>query len=164
MSLETLLTRKKFHNDLKSANSLMGSITLLEKTSGEKNPQCIEIFSMAKSCGEHLHTLIGNLLEYSKLKAKKIEINKTTIDLIHNTRSIVKMQYFKSKEHSNTLNLFIANNFPRKVIGDEQRINQILINLLSNAIKFTEKGSVSVYLGWRPSFTNVESLEYKEAC
>ena len=74
---------------------------------------------MAKSCGEHLHTLIGNLLEYSKLKAKKIEINKMTIDLIQNTRNIVKMNYFKSKEQSNALNLFISHNFPRKVIADE---------------------------------------------
>lgn len=60
----------------------MGSIHLLEKTFVDKNPQSLEVFSMAKSCGEHLNTLIGNLLEYSKLKAKKIEINKTTIDLI----------------------------------------------------------------------------------
>lgn len=102
---------------------LMGTITLLEKSFPHKNQQTNEIFSMAKSCGEHLHTLIGNLLEYSKLKAKKIEINKTSIDMMQNIKSIVKMNYFKSKEKNNTLNLFVSNNFPRKVIADEQRIN-----------------------------------------
>lgn len=51
---------------------------------------------MAKSCGEHLHTLIGNLLEYSKLKAKKIEINKSAIDLKFNIQRILKMNYMKS--------------------------------------------------------------------
>jgi signal transduction histidine kinase len=51
---------------------------------------------MAKSCGEHLNTLIGNLLEYSKLKAKKIEIAKNAIDLKHNVQRIIKMNYLKS--------------------------------------------------------------------
>lgn len=55
-----------------------------------------EIFSMSKSCGELLHTLIGNLLEYSKLKAKKIEINKSALDLKHIILRTLKLMYFKS--------------------------------------------------------------------
>ena len=39
----------------------------------------------------------------------------------------------------------------------------MLINLISNALKFTKKGSVSVYLGWRPGFTNVESQVYQDS-
>ena len=54
---------------------MMGSITLLEKTVPNRNQQANELLSVAKSCGDHLHTLIGNLLEFSKLKAKKIELN-----------------------------------------------------------------------------------------
>ena len=58
----------------------------------------MELFSVAKSCGDHLHTLIGNLLEFSKLKAKKIELNNGQVDLKQNVRKIVKMNYFKAKE------------------------------------------------------------------
>lgn len=76
----------------------MGTVTLLEKSFGPKNQKTLEIFSMAKSCGEHLHTLIGNLLEYSKLKAKKIEINKTAFDLKANVKRILKMNFLKSQE------------------------------------------------------------------
>lgn len=118
---------------------------------------------MAKSCGEHLKTLIGNLLEYSKLKAKKIELNKATIDLRANITRILKMNYIKSQERQNKLMFFCSVNLPKKVITDEQRVNQVLINLISNALKFTEKGSVSVYLGWRPGFTNVESQSYLDS-
>ena len=57
------------------------------------------------------------------------------------------MNFFKAKEKNNKLNLYVSFNFPKKVIADEQRINQILINLISNALKFTEKGTVSVYIG-----------------
>lgn len=74
---------------------------------------------MAKSCGEHLHTLIGNLLEYSKLKAKKIEINKSAIDLKNNIKRILKMNYLKSQEKQNKLNYYISHNFPKKVVTDE---------------------------------------------
>lgn len=98
---------------------LMGTITLLEKSCGPRNQQTNEIFNMAKSCGEHLHTLIGNLLEYSKLRAKKIEINKSAIDLKNNIKRILKMNYLKCQEKSNQLNYFISKNFPKKVVTDE---------------------------------------------
>ena len=84
--------------------------------------------------------MIGNLLEFSKLKAKKIEINKTAFDLKGNIKRILKMSYLKSQEKNNSLQYFISSNFPNKVVTDEQRINQVLINLISNALKFTEQG------------------------
>ena len=98
---------------------MMGSITLLEKTLPTKNIQIIELFSVAKCCGEHLHTLIGNLLEFSKLKKKKIELNTGQVDLKQNVKKIVKMNYFKSKEKNIKLNLYYSQNFPKKVIADE---------------------------------------------
>ena len=93
--------------------------------------------------------MINNLMEYSKLKAQKVELNKTSIDLLLNVRNLLKMHYYKAKEKGNTIQLFVQNLFPRKVIADEQKIKQILINLISNAIKFTNKGVISVYIGWK---------------
>jgi hypothetical protein len=58
-------------------------------------------------------------LEFSKLKAKKIELNKGQVDLKQNVRKIVKMNYFKAKEKNNILQLYVSTNFPRKVIADE---------------------------------------------
>jgi signal transduction histidine kinase len=62
------------------------------------------------------------------------------------------MNYHKAQENNNKLSLLVSENFPRKLIIDEQRMKQILINLISNSLKFTQKGSVSVYLGWRPGY------------
>lgn len=69
------------------------------------------------------------------------------------------MNYFKAKEKNNMLQLYVSTNFPKKVIADEQRINQILINLISNALKFTDKGFVTVYLGWRPIFKSSSDID-----
>lgn len=62
-------------------------------------------------------------MEFSKLKAKKVELNKGQVDLKSIVRKIVKMSYFKAKEKSNTLRLEVSQNFPRKIVADEQRIN-----------------------------------------
>lgn len=92
--------------------------------------------------------MIGNLLDFSKLKANKIELNKAPTNIKETVKSILKMNYFKAKEKGNTLKLLFSKKFPKKVITDEQRIKQILINLISNAIKFTSKGTVTVSIGW----------------
>lgn len=63
--------------------------------------------------------MIGNLLEFSKLKAKKIEINKVATDVLENARNILKMSYFKSKEKENEIRFFVSNQFPKKVIADD---------------------------------------------
>lgn len=107
---------------------------------------------MANSCGDHLNTMINNLLEYSKLKAKKIELNQTPIDIIENVRSVLKMNYFKAKENGNQLTLWVSESFPKKVLGDEMRIKQIVINLISNAIKFTSNGTVKISVGFKYNY------------
>lgn len=63
--------------------------------------------------------MINNLLEYSKLKSKKVEMTRTSINLIENVRCILKMHYFKAKEKENNLKLLISENFPRRLIADE---------------------------------------------
>ena len=63
--------------------------------------------------------MIGNLLEFSKLKAKKIELNLNPTDIRENVRKILKMHYFKAKEKHNKLKLYISSNFPKKIIADE---------------------------------------------
>jgi signal transduction histidine kinase len=59
------------------------------------------------------------------------------------------MNFFKAKEEKNKLRFFVSHNFPRKLLGDEQRINQILINLIANAIKFTHEGEICVSIGFK---------------
>lgn len=66
-----------------------------------------------------MHTFIDNLLEFSKMKAKNIELNKTSFDIKENVTNILKMNYFKSKEKQNKLKLFVSDNFPKKILADE---------------------------------------------
>ena len=63
-------------------NRMSLSVTLLKNSFNEKNLRQEELFDVANSCGEHLNIMINNMLEYSKLRAKKIELNKTSIDLV----------------------------------------------------------------------------------
>jgi len=97
---------------------------------------------------DHLNTMINNMLEFSKLRANKIELNLASVNLLKMTKKIIKMHYFKAKDNGNRLILTVSTNFPKKVVADEQRLKQIIINLLSNAIKFTSNGSVTIKIGW----------------
>lgn len=81
----------------------MGAVTLLEKGNQSKDAQQKELFHVANTCCEHLNTMIGNLLEFSKLKAKKIELNKNAVDIRENVSNILKMNYLKAKEKKDQL-------------------------------------------------------------
>lgn len=77
------------------------------------------MFAVANSCGDHLNTMINNLLEYSKLRANKIELNKTSVSVLKLVKNILKMHYFKAKENGNRISLFVSVNFPKRLIADE---------------------------------------------
>eukprot|EP00350_Pseudokeronopsis_sp_OXSARD2_P013119 CAMPEP_0170568468 /NCGR_PEP_ID=MMETSP0211-20121228/81225_1 /TAXON_ID=311385 /ORGANISM="Pseudokeronopsis sp., Strain OXSARD2" /LENGTH=112 /DNA_ID=CAMNT_0010890381 /DNA_START=457 /DNA_END=795 /DNA_ORIENTATION=- len=106
--------------------------------------------------------MITNMLEFSKLRANKMELNLTSVNLMKTAKEVLKMHYFKAKENSNKLSLMLSRNFPQNIIADEQRIKQILINLISNACKFTKNGTVTISLGWKGEKQGVQEAENDE--
>ncbi|HEY9834760.1 MAG TPA: CHASE2 domain-containing protein [Stenomitos sp.] len=94
--------------------------------------------------GEHLLTLINQLLDLSKIEAGRATLNETAFDLYYLLDDLQNM--FRLKADSKGLQLLFNRtpDVPQYVHTDEVKLRQVLINLLSNAIKFTKAGTVSV--------------------
>ena len=93
--------------------------------------------------GEHLLSLINDVLEMSKIEAGRTSLNSSNFDLYNLLGSIKEMLHFKAKSKQISLDYTISEEVPRYVSGDEGKLRQVLINLVGNAIKFTDRGSVT---------------------
>jgi PAS domain S-box-containing protein len=93
-------------------------------------------------CGEHLLSLLNDILEMSKIEAGRTTLNPSAFDLhtlIDDLEAMFRMRADEKELH------FIVErigHIPRYVTGDESKLRQVFINLLGNAFKFTEKGGV----------------------
>ena len=106
--------------------------------------------SIITRSGEHLLTLINQLLDLSKIEAGRTTINETAFDLYYLLADLQNM--FRLKADSKGLELLFNRTpgVPQYVRTDEVKLRQVLINLLSNAIKFTKAGSVSLKVKSKP--------------
>ena len=94
--------------------------------------------------GQHLLTLINDILDVSAIESGKLELNEEFIDTAMIIESSIRMVSSRAENGDILLRTNIAEDFP-KMYGDERRIKQILINLLNNSVKFTDPGgNVSV--------------------
>ncbi|PJZ48375.1 hybrid sensor histidine kinase/response regulator [Leptospira saintgironsiae] len=125
-------------------NGIFGMATLL--ASSEMNPEQKEYLKDLSDSTEILSRLIDDLLQIITLDAAKMEIKeepfeiKTFIDFI---RILVEP---KALEKNIEFKILISEKFPKVIIGDRTRIEQVLLNLITNSIKFTDKGSVTLSL------------------
>ncbi|MBQ4822827.1 response regulator [Aquimarina sp. MMG016] len=95
-----------------------------------------------KSSGEHLLSLINNILQINKYDANKIELHTIEFDIQEVVDNLMNALYYLKKENNNTLHVHIDNNIPRRLKGDSVKLSQIIINLLGNALKFTINGNI----------------------
>ena len=101
-----------------------------------------------QQCGFHLLTLIGDLLDFAKIEAEKLELESSDwyfSDLLESLIAIIRL---KAQNKGIAFNYQPQSSLPTLVRGDQKRLRQVLLNLLSNAVKFTETGSVSLKLGY----------------
>ena len=124
-------------------NAILGFSQVMVRDSSLNNQhqQHLEIINRA---GEHLLSLINDILEISKIEAGRSQLNESSFNLIRLLETLEEM--FRLKAESKKLQLIFewADGVPHFVNGDEGKLRQILINLLGNAIKFTETGSVTL--------------------
>ena len=92
--------------------------------------------------GDHLLSLINDVLDLSKIEAGHCILEETGFDLFAQLHTIYTMMAERTRAKQLHLELEIAPEVPQFIIADEQKLRQILLNLLSNAIKFTQKGRV----------------------
>ncbi|HEY9603031.1 MAG TPA: CHASE2 domain-containing protein [Allocoleopsis sp.] len=109
--------------------------------------------------GEHLLTLINQLLDLSKIEAGRATLNETAFDLYYLLDDLQTM--FRLKADSKGLQLLFNRtpDVPQYVRTDEVKLRQVLINLLSNAIKFTKAGNVSLKVKTQNSKLKTESKQ-----
>jgi len=98
-----------------------------------------------ESASVHLLGVINNILDMSKIEARKFELSFDEFNFRRMVQTVIDMINFRLEEKGHTLNVNIDKNIPQFLISDDQKISQVLSNLLSNAVKFTPEGGI-IYL------------------
>jgi len=104
-----------------------------------------------RTSGESLLTIIDDILNFSKLESKKMELEQRPLDLRQCVEETLDLLASRAAEKNLDLVLQIDPEVQTAVTGDSTRIRQILVNLVNNAIKFTRAGAVSVHIVGKPA-------------
>jgi len=94
--------------------------------------------------GDHLLTLINDVLDLAKIEARKMELYLAPLHLPNFVDGVVGMMYLRATQKGLTFTHEASPNLPTGVMVDEKRLRQVLLNLLGNAIKFTDKGQITL--------------------
>jgi len=124
-------------------NGILGFAQLLQQDKGldERQTRGLRII---RESGQHLLTLINDILDLARIDAAKVELNPTDIALPSFLAIVTDIVRVKAEEKSLLFVERFAPDLPASVRADEKRLRQVLLNLLSNAIKFTDRGEVQL--------------------
>lgn len=120
------------------------STVLLEQHYGSINPKQEQYLSLINNSGEHLLKLINDLLDLAKIEAGKQELHKEIVSVTALCQDAIEMMEVRAIAKQQTLSLTLPMAI-ESIVGNQQRILQILLNFLSNAIKFTpQEGTITL--------------------
>ncbi len=139
-------------------NAVLGFSSLMRREPGITAGQREKLDIINRS-GEHLLTLINDVLEMAKIEACRLHLEIAPLDLGRVMRDVAGMMDIRAREKGLLLLLDQSSSFPRYIKGDEARLRQILVNLTGNAVKFTKEGGVTIRLGMRPEDPRSSSPE-----
>ena len=122
-------------------NGILGYAQILQRSSTLKENDEHGV-NIIYQCGSHLLTLINDILDLSKIEARKMELYPTALHLPSFLQGVVEICRIKTEQKGIDFIYQPPENLPRGIIVDEKRLRQVLINLLGNAIKFTDVGKV----------------------
>jgi PAS domain S-box-containing protein len=139
-------------------NEVIGITNLLLQ--GSPREDQMDYIKTLRFSGNHLLTLVNDVLDYNKIESGKIVFEQIPFSLTDFMNDIMRSYSFRSRAKNLGFDIIKTNDLPENVIGDPIRLNQILSNLLSNALKFTKEGCITVTISEMERTGRVIRMEF----
>ncbi len=139
-------------------NEVIGITNLLLQS--EPREDQMDYIKTLRFSGNHLLTLVNDVLDYNKIESGKIVFEQIAFNLNDFMEEIMRSYSFRSKAKNLDFEIIKGGTLPEKVIGDQIRLNQILSNLLSNALKFTKQGGITITIRELERKNNKVNIEF----
>lgn len=140
-------------------NAVLGFSELMSRDSNLNHEQLSHLGAIGRS-GEHLLSLINDVLEFSKIEAGQIVLHIENIGLHQLLMDLEEMFRIRAIQKRLSLSLEIANNVPHHIRADRNKLHQVLINLLGNAVKFTHTGKVTLRVSVKKNIRTTSQDRY----
>ncbi|WP_266097286.1 ATP-binding protein [Candidatus Thiothrix anitrata] len=131
---------------------------LMNTPMSKKQSEFVESIHLS---GEHLLTVINDVLDFSKMEAGKLDLKREPLELRACIEDVLNLLTSKALEKDLELAYAVGPSIPLFIEGDMVRLRQVLTNLLGNAIKFTDSGEITVFVMLRNQVDGEYELEFQ---
>lgn len=122
-------------------NAVLGMNEMILRETKDEN--ILDYADSIRSAGKTLLSIINSILDFSKIEDGKMEIIPVKYELANLIRNLVNSISERAKGKNLEFEVKADENLPSELLGDDVRIEQVLMNLLTNAVKYTEHGKVT---------------------
>jgi len=123
-------------------NAIVGMTDITLQT--DLNDDQRDYLKTVMDSAQHLLSIINDILDLSKIEARKLELDRSDFDLPFHIRTTIKGLEMQAAQKGLEITLLVAEDVPECVKGDSLSLRQVLMNLVGNAIKFTHRGSIAI--------------------
>ncbi len=138
---------------------ILGMTELLEKT--DLDARQTEYVEGLKESSITLHSLINDILDLSKIEAGKYQLDHSPFNLERVLKGVVNIFEPQSKKKGTRLVYSMDKDIAPMVLGDHNRLRQVLLNLISNAVKYTDEGRIDIHVSKVPGNDNLNRLRFE---
>lgn len=125
-------------------NGILGMADLLNDT--RVDPEQTTYIAALRTSGEALLSLVDDILDFAKVEAGKLELVPEPFDITLLAESVAELMAPRAQAKGVDLAALISPDLSTRVVGDMERVRQILLNLVGNAVKFTDAGGVGIHV------------------
>lgn len=130
----------------RSVNATLGFAARIRRRLEPAERERLSFLKPISRVGRHLLGLINDLLDFSIVEAKALEVENTPCNCAEIAADVIRVMNSTAQEKSIELSMEVLTAIPEKITADPMRLRQIITNLVGNAIKATDNGSVSIQL------------------